>query len=85
MSKMNNPLFTSSLISGSWQRIPFFNGLSQMDHREILNGAELISTKLKQEIFHQGDPAEHFGFVVEGVFRLYRFDPAGQRVIMDFV
>lgn len=56
-----------------------------MDHREILNGAELISTKLKQEIFLQGDPAEHFGFVVEGVFRLYRFDPAGQRVIMDFV
>lgn len=37
------------------------------------------------EVFSQDCPATHFGFVVEGFFRLQRLNPKGQRVIMDLV
>lgn len=68
-----------------WQKIDFFKGLPSELLKDILFGSEIVNTNSKNNIFYEGDRAEHFGFVVEGVFKIYRMDPLGQRVAMDFV
>lgn len=72
------------LFSSPWQRIPFFNGLDTQLIKQLLEDSELMATKSRQTVFTQNDPAEAFGFVVEGLFRLHRKNEKGQRIIMDF-
>jgi CRP-like cAMP-binding protein len=73
------------LFSSPWQRLPFFSNLPQGLITGLLEDSIFKQTKNKEMIFKQNEPAEAFGFVVEGLVRLYRFNPKGQRVVMDFV
>lgn len=68
-----------------WQRINFFKELGPELIPELLKGAEIVDATAKEVLFIKGDPADHFGFVIEGVFKLHRADHLGHRVIMDFV
>lgn len=74
-----------SLISSPWQRIAFFDGLGQQVVSELLEGSSIINTKSRQVVFKQDNPAEYFGFVTSGLFRLTRINANGQRSVLDFV
>ncbi len=73
------------LFASPWQKLPFFQGLPPEVIRVLLDGSALKTTKNRDLVFKQDEPADSFIFVVEGLFRLYRTNPKGQRVIMDFV
>lgn len=75
----------NELSKSFWHGIEFFEGLPPEVLIEILDAAEVIDTTPKKTVFYEGDPADHFGFVIEGVFKLYHADQLGSRVIMDFV
>ena len=68
-----------------WQRPNFFRELSPDSIPPLLEGAAIVETSPKEVLFNKGDPADHFGFVIEGVFKLHRADNLGHRVVMDFV
>ena len=82
---MKTTVNSQDLSKSFWHGIDFFEGFAPEVLREILVGAEIIDTTPKKTVFYEGDPADHFGFVIEGVFKLYRADQLGNRVIMDFV
>lgn len=75
----------NELSKSFWHGIDFFDGLAAETLRELLDGAEIVETTSKKIVFYEGDPADHFGFVIEGVFKLHHADQLGSRVIMDFV
>lgn len=72
------------LSSSFWQQIDFFKGVPRDILKDLLSGSEIICTNAKKIIFHEGEPAEHFGFVIEGFFKLFRSHPPGRNIIMDF-
>ena len=82
---MKTTVNSQDLSKSFWHGINFFDGFSPEVLREILDGAEIVATTPKKTVFYEGDPADHFGFVIEGVFKIYRADQLGNRVIMDFV
>lgn len=82
---MKTTVNSQDLSKSFWHGIDFFHGFAPEILREILDGAEIIETTPKKTVFYEGDPADHFGFVIEGVFKLHRADQLGNRVIMDFV
>lgn len=82
---MNTSTQALSLSTGFWQKIDFFRDLSPELLKEILFESEIVDTNSRKNVFYEGEPADHFGFVVEGVFKLHRTDQLGQRVAMDFV
>lgn len=73
------------LFSSPWQRIAFFHGLPPQLVHGLLEDADFSPAKSKEIIFRQDETAESFGFVVEGLVRLFRKNQKDQRVIMDFV
>lgn len=75
----------NELSKSFWHGIEFFEGLSADVLKESLDGAEVVEATPKKIVFYEGDPADHFGFVIEGVFKLHHADQLGNRVIMDFV
>lgn len=82
---MNLQAQTKTLSTSSWQKIDFFRGLPPEILKDILSDSEIISAGPKKILFHEGDRADHFGFVIDGIFKLHRVDPLGQRVAIDFV
>lgn len=82
---MNLQTQTQMLSSSSWQKINFFKGLPLEILKDLLRDSEIITIGPKKILFHEGDRADHFGFVIDGVFKLHRIDPLGQRVAIDFV
>lgn len=75
-----------SLLSTSyWQQIDFFKNLAPDVIKDILIDAEVIETSPKKILFYEGEPTEGFGFVIDGVFKLYRTDSMGRRAITDFI
>lgn len=73
------------LFSSPWQKLSFFRNLPLPLIHELLTGAILLQVKPRDIIFRQDEPADAFGFVVEGLFRLSRKNVKDQRVVMDFV
>lgn len=82
---MKTTLNSQDLSKSFWHGTDFFDGFAPEVLREILDGAEIIETIPKKTVFYEGDPADHFGFVIEGAFKLHRADTLGHRVVMDFV
>ncbi len=73
-------------LSGSfWQKINFFNNITATALKDLLFDSEVIGIAAKKNVFYEGECADHFGFVINGVFKLYRTNQLNQRVIMDFV
>lgn len=73
------------LSRGIWQRIEFFSGLAPDLSGSLLEGSEIIEAAPKKIVFYKDDSADHFGFVIEGIFKIHRPDQHGDRVAMDFV
>ena len=73
------------LSSAPWQQIDFFRGLSSELVSAALEGCELQSTANRDLVFEQGQAANSFVFVVDGLFRLTRQEPDGNKVVLDLV
>lgn len=73
------------MSSAPWQQLDFFRGLPAKVVMDALSDSECLDTRIKQVIFQQGDKADHFAFVISGLFRLVRSDQHGRRVVLDLV
>jgi CRP-like cAMP-binding protein len=62
-----------------------FSSLSQDDLMSLLNGAQLQELEKDKTLFCQGDPAEHFYFVITGSVKLYRLPPDGSEKIIEVI
>jgi CRP-like cAMP-binding protein len=62
-----------------------FSSLSQDDLMSLLNGAQLQELEKDKTLFWQGDPAEHFYFVITGSVKLYRLPPDGSEKIIEVI
>lgn len=82
---MNSYSQNQLLSTSFWQKIDFFKGVPPETLKYILKDSEVVVTSSKKIIFYEGDRAEHFGFVIDGIFKLHRSDYLGHSVAMDFV
>lgn len=76
---------TSFLSTSYWQQINFFKNVTPDVLKEILYDSDVITVGPKKIIFYEDEPAENFGFVIEGVFKLFRTDSLGRRAVTDFL
>lgn len=60
------------LPQGIFQGLDFFRGFSLDEISELTAGAKHIVHKHKDVVFAAGDPADHFGLVVQGCYKLSR-------------
>lgn len=73
------------LSSAPWQQLEFFRGLPAKTVADAVSESKCLETQTKQMIFRQGEAADHFAFVIKGLFRLSRGDQHGRRVVLDLV
>lgn len=74
-----------TLSASFWQQIDFFKDVPPAVLKDLLYNSEVIPTNAKKVIFYTGEPADHFGFVIEGAYKIFQTDQLGRRVVMDFV
>lgn len=85
IAKMALNYSMQTLSSGFCQQLDFFKGVPPILLKDLLQNSEAVQTNPKKIIFYSGEPADHFGFVIEGVYKIFQTDQLGRRVIMDFV
>jgi CRP/FNR family transcriptional regulator, dissimilatory nitrate respiration regulator len=67
------------------RRCYLFSGLEDGQFDEILQHASTVELPQGQLLFSQGDPAQAFYWVAEGVVRLYRASPQGDEKVIELV
>jgi CRP-like cAMP-binding protein len=60
-----------------------FASLNKQQMDEICNSSRTIKLKENEVLFNQGDRAEYFYFVLDGIIKLYRHSPDGQEKIFE--
>ena len=58
-------------------------GESQLD--TLLQTARLLNVDKGEQLFHQGEPAHAFYFVIAGTVKIYRVTPDGQEKVFDVI
>ena len=51
----------------------------------LLQGAQIVNLEKDKTLFWQGDPAQHFYFVITGSVKLYRLLPDGSEKIIEVI
>ncbi|MEW6677885.1 MAG: Crp/Fnr family transcriptional regulator [Pseudomonadota bacterium] len=74
-----------SLEMQGLRRCYLFSGLEEGQFAEILEHASIVDLPQGQILFSQGDPAQAFYWVAEGVMRLYRASPQGDEKVIELV
>lgn len=80
---MNTPLQKSDLES--LRRVYLFSGLGDDEYMEAVAHATTLNLTPGQHLFSQGDPAEAFYWVADGVIRLFRASPQGDEKVIDLI
>ncbi len=80
---MNTPLQKTDLEA--LRRVYLFSGLEDDEYLEAVSHATSLTLTPGQHLFSQGDPAEAFYWVAEGVIRLFRASPQGDEKVIDLV
>ncbi|HNQ05405.1 MAG TPA: Crp/Fnr family transcriptional regulator [Thiobacillaceae bacterium] len=65
------------------RRCFLFAGLEDEQFQEVLNHASTVDLPQGHILFNQGDPANAFYWVAEGVIRLYRASPQGDEKVIE--
>lgn len=73
------------LITSYWQSLNFFKDVQKPLLNDLLYGAEVVTNQPNKIIFYEGENADYFGFVLSGMYKLFKTNQLGQRTIMDFV
>ena len=55
----------------------------QMD--ELMNASQLLNLDKGDNLFHQGEPAHSFYFVISGAVKIYRLTPDGQEKVFEVI
>lgn len=65
------------------RRIYLFSGMAEDEFLHIMASASSITLAPGQLLFNQGDPAQSFFWVAEGVIRLFRASPQGDEKVIE--
>jgi len=65
------------------RRIYLFSGMEEEEFLQIMLHASSITLAPGQLLFNQGDPAQAFFWVAEGVIRLFRASPQGDEKVIE--
>ncbi len=67
------------------RRIYLFAGMGDQDFLDVMTQASAVNLAPGQLLFSQGDPANAFYWVAEGVIRLFRASPQGDEKVIELV
>jgi len=67
------------------RRVYLFSGLADDEYLEALSQATSLHLQAGQHLFSQGDPANSFFWVAEGIVKLYRASPQGDEKVIDLI
>ncbi len=67
------------------RRVYLFSGLRDDEYQEAVAHASTLVLTPGQLLFNQGDTAEAFYWVAEGVVRLFRASPQGDEKVIDLI
>ncbi|MBV7483618.1 Crp/Fnr family transcriptional regulator [Bordetella sp. BOR01] len=62
-----------------------FEPLSEAQLDALLQTARLLNVDKGEKLFHQGEPAHAFFFVISGTVKVYRLTPDGQEKVFDVI
>jgi len=62
-----------------------FEPLSEAQLDALLETARLLNVDKGAKLFHQGEPAHAFYFVISGTVKIYRLTPDGQEKVFDVI
>ncbi|MGV8842591.1 MAG: Crp/Fnr family transcriptional regulator [Pseudomonas sp.] len=62
-----------------------FEPLSEEQLKELLSTSQLLNLEKGAPVFHQGEPAHSFYFVISGCVKIYRLTADGQEKILEVV
>lgn len=66
------------------RHFPIFSGLAPNDLEKLCDCGQVIVSSHRETLFKFGDPAEYFGFVLSGAYKLSRPTPQGDDIIIHF-
>ena len=67
------------------RRVYLFSGLEDDEYLQAISHATTLTLAPGQLLFSQGDPADAFYWVAEGVIRLFRASPQGDEKVIDLI
>lgn len=62
-----------------------FEPLNEEQMEELLNASQLLNLDKGDNLFHQGEPAHNFYFVISGAVKVYRLTPDGQEKVFEVI
>lgn len=62
-----------------------FEPLNEEQMEELLNSSQLLNLDKGDNLFHQGEPAHNFYFVISGAVKVYRLTPDGQEKVFEVI
>lgn len=65
-------------------QFPIFSGLSLDDLEGLCQSGQVVVSSHRDKVFQFNDPADYFGFVLSGAYKLSRPTPAGDEIIVHF-
>lgn len=64
---------------------PLFRALSDLQLSQLLEDSQLLNLKKGVDVFRQGEPCNHFGFIISGSVKIYRLTPDGQEKVFEVI
>lgn len=62
-----------------------FQPLSDAQMSRLLEDSQLVNLDKDEYVFRQGEPCQHFGFVISGSIKIYRLTPDGQEKVFEVI
>lgn len=62
-----------------------FEPLNEEQLDELLAASQLVNLDKGEQLFHQGEPAHAFYFVISGCMKIFRLTPDGQEKIFEII
>ncbi len=64
---------------------PLFRALSDQQLSQLLEDSQLLNLNKGVDIFRQGEPCTHFGFIISGSIKIYRLTSDGQEKVFEVI
>jgi len=71
-------------INAELMGFPLFKGLTESAVESLCHGASLRLNNHRDVLFERGNPAEWFGVVLSGAYKLTRINPLGEDAVVHF-
>lgn len=64
---------------------PLFSALNADQLSQLLENSQLLNLKKGAYVFRQGEPCQHFGFIISGSVKIYRLTAEGQEKVFAVI